>query len=125
MRCSTAADEGGADKAYDVEEFVHDLRERRVTPHIAISGAVTKTGKTHKIAIDKRTTRHPGYEISGRIRTRVEEVFGWTKEQAGYRRVKVRDRRKTEAVFTPDRVRGRLFATAAYNLIRIPKLLAE
>ena len=107
----------GADKAYDVEGFVHDLRARRVTPHIAVNATVSKTGKTRKTAIDRRTTRHPGYEISGRIRKRVEEVFGWTKEQAGYRKVKVRGRRKAEAVFT--------FATAAYNLIRIPKLLAE
>ncbi len=106
-----------ADKAYDVEGFVHDLRSRRVTPHIAIQGGKSKTGKTRKTAMDKRTTRHPGYEISGRIRKRVEEVFGWTKEQAGYRKVKVRGRRKAEAVFT--------FATAAYNLLRIPKLLAE
>ena len=107
----------GADKAYDVEAFIGDLRQRKVTPHIAIQGGTTKTGKTRKTAIDRRTTRHPGYEISQRIRKRVEEVFGWTKEQAGYRQVKVRGRPKAGAVFT--------FATAACNLIRIPKLLAE
>jgi transposase len=107
----------GADKAYDVTDFVGDLRQRKVTPHIAVNGAVSKLGKVRKTAIDRRTTRHPGYAVSQRIRKRVEEVFGWVKAQAGFDQVKVRGRKKAEAVFT--------FATAAYNLIRIPKLLAE
>ena len=106
----------GADKAYDVTGFVGDLRERKVTPHIAVNGAVSKLGRPRKTAIDGRTTRHSGYEISQRIRKRVEEVFGWTKAQAGYGQVKVRGRPRAEAVFT--------FAATAYNLLRIPKLLA-
>ncbi len=106
----------GADKAYDVTGFIGDLRKRKVTPHIAVNGAVSKLGKPRKTAIDSRTTRHPGYKISQRIRKRVEEIFGWTKTQAGYRQVKVRGRPKAEAVFT--------FAATAYNLLRIPKLLA-
>ncbi|AOO84129.1 IS5 family transposase [Bosea vaviloviae] len=107
----------GADKAYDVEAFVGDLRARQVTPHIAINGAVSKTGKVRKTAIDGRITRHPGYAISQRCRKRIEEVFGWIKTQAGLAKVKVRSRTKAEAVFT--------FAVAAYNLVRIPKLLAQ
>jgi len=107
----------GADKAYDVEAFIADLRQRKVTPHIAINGAASKTGKTRKTAPDGRTTRHNGYEVSQRIRKRVEEIFGWVKTQAGYEKVKVRGRPKAEAVFT--------FAAVAYNLIRIPKLLPE
>jgi transposase len=107
----------GADKAYDVTGFVGDLRERKVTPHIAVNGAVSKLGRPRKTAIDGRTTRHSGYEISQRIRKRVEEVFGWTKTQAGYGQVKVRGRPRAEAVFT--------FAATAYNLLRIPKLLAR
>lgn len=107
----------GADKAYDVTDFVGDLRQRKVTPHIAVNGAVSKLGKVRKTAIDRRTTRHPGYAVSQRIRKRVEEIFGWVKSQAGFDQVKVRGRRKAEAVFT--------FATVAYNLIRIPRLLAE
>lgn len=106
----------GADKAYDVEAFVGDLRARQVTPHIAINGAVSKTGKVRRTAIDGRTTRHAGYGISQRCRKRIEEVFGWIKVQAGFAKVKVRTRAKVEAVFT--------FAAAAYNLVRIPKLLA-
>lgn len=105
----------GADKAYDVTDFVGDLRRRRVTPHIAVNGSKTKTGKTRKTAIDGRTTRHPGYAASQRIRKRVEEIFGWIKTQAGYGKVKVRGRPKAEVVFT--------FAAAAYNLLRIPRLL--
>ena len=66
----------GADKAYDVSGFVGDLRARKVTPHIAIDGHLTKTGKRRKTAIDRRTTRHPGYATSQRIRKRIEEGFG-------------------------------------------------
>jgi transposase len=106
----------GADKAYDVEQFVADLRARSVTPHIAINGHVTKTGKRRKTAIDQRVLRHPGYEISQRCRKRIEEVFGWIKSSAGMAKVKLRGRPKVDAAFT--------LALAAYNLIRLPKLLA-
>ena len=107
----------GADKAYDAEDFIGDLRQRKVTPHIAVNGSISKTGKVRKTAIDRRTTRHSGYDVSQRTRKRVEEIFGWVKTQAGYETVKVRGKPKAEAVFT--------FATIAYNLIRIPKLLQE
>lgn len=106
----------GADKAYDVEAFVGDLRARNVTPHLTINGAVSKLGKIRKSAIDGRVTRHAGYAISLRCRKRIEEVFGWIKTQAGLAKVKVRGRAKAEAVFA--------FAAVAYNLIRLPKLLA-
>lgn len=88
-----------ADKAYDVEAFVGDLRQRKVTPHIAINGSVSKTGKVRKTAIDKRTTHHPGYGISLRCRKRIEEVFGWIKAQSGFAKVKVKGRPKVAAVF--------------------------
>ena len=105
----------GTDKAYDVEDFVGTLRERKVTPHIAIDGHVTKTGKRRKTAIDARTLRHIGYEISQRCRKRIEEVFGWTKTTGGIAQVRVRGLAKVQAAF--------VFAILAYNLIRIPKLL--
>ena len=105
----------GADKAYDVEAFVGDLRQRGVTPHIAINGAVSKLGQVRKTAIGRRTTRHVGYTISQRIRKRIEEVFGWIKSQAGMAKTKLRGTPKVGAAFT--------FAVAAYNLIRIPKLM--
>ncbi len=105
----------GADKAYDVTAFVEELRARAITPHIAIDGHVRKTGKPRKTAIDGRTLRHAGYVISQRCRKRIEEVFGWIKSSAGLRKVKLRGRVRVDAAFT--------MALAAYNLIRLPKLL--
>ena len=106
----------GADKAYDVTDFVGDLRARGVTAHIAVNGTVSKRGKVRKTAIDEATTSHPGYAISQRCRKRIEEVFGWIKAAAGFASVKVRGKPKVDAIFT--------LAVADYNLIRIPKLLA-
>jgi hypothetical protein len=106
----------GADKAYDVTAFVEDLRSRKVTPHIAINGRVSKHGVVRRTAVDGRTTRHSGYAVSQVCRKRIEEVFGWIKAQAGRGKLKVRGCAKAEAIFT--------FAVLAYNLIRIPKLLA-
>jgi transposase len=106
----------GADKAYDVAGFVATLRAERVTPHIAVDGHVRVSGKPRKTAIDRRTTRHPGYAVSQRTRKRIEEIFGWTKAVGGVAQVKVRGLAKVQAAFT--------FAVAAYNLLRIPKLLA-
>ena len=80
----------GADKAHDVTPFVEDLRERRVTPHIAINGHLTKTGKRRKTAIDSRITRHAGYAVSQRCRKRIEEVFGWLKSAAGMAKTRFR-----------------------------------
>jgi transposase len=111
-RCITL----GADKAYDVTAFVEQLRTRQVTPHIAVDGRVSKLGVVRKTAVDGRTTRHPGYRASQICRKRIEEVFGWIKAQAGLAKVKLRGCAKVEAAFT--------FAVSAYNLIRIPKLLA-
>jgi len=106
----------GADKAYDVRQFVTDLRARAVTPHIAIDGHVRKSGTPRATAIDRRTTRHAGYVASQRCRKRIEEVFGWIKSSAGLAKVKLRGRDRVDATFT--------LALAAYNLIRLPKLLA-
>lgn len=105
----------GADKAYDVMDFVGDLRQRQVTPHIAIQGTVSSAGTVRKTAIDGRTTRHAGYVISQRIRKRIEEIFGWVKKPGGLAKTKLRGQPRVEAVFT--------FAVIAYNLVRIPKLL--
>ncbi len=106
-----------ADKAYDVQAFAGELRQRKGTPHIAINGSVSKTGKVRKTAIDRRRTHHPGYCVRQRCRKRIEEVFGWITAQAGFAKVKVRGRPKVAADFG--------FAIAAYNLVRLPKRLAE
>ncbi len=82
----------------------------KVTPHVAqnISGRSS--------AIDRRTTRHGGYAISQRIRKRIEEAFGWIKTIAGQRKTRFRGRDRVGWAFT--------FAAAAYNLVRLPKLVA-
>jgi transposase len=105
----------GADKAYDVAAFVQELRSRAVTAHIAIDGHVRKSGKPRKTAIDGRTLRHAGYVVSQHCRKRIEEVFGWIKSSAGLAKVKLRGRRRVDATFS--------MALAAYNLVRLPKLL--
>jgi hypothetical protein len=104
-----------ADKAYDVTVFVGALRDRCVTPHLARNDHVTKTGKRRTSAIDARTLRHVGYAISQRCRKRIEEVYGWTKIQAGFAKTRFRGAKRVGASFT--------LALAAYNLIRLPKLL--
>jgi len=86
------------------------------SPRIAINGTLSKHGAVRKTAVDRRTTRHAGYRVSQILRKRIEEVFGWIKAQAGVDQIKVRGLAKAEAVF--------IYAVAAYNLIRIPKLLA-
>jgi transposase len=106
----------GADKAYDVADFVAALRARSVSPHIAIDGHVRVTGKPRKTSVDCRVTRHEGYAISQRCRKPIEEVFGWIKGAARLAKVKLRGRARVDTAFT--------LALAAYNLIRLPKLLA-
>jgi transposase len=109
----------GADKAYDVKAFIGDLRQRKVTPHIAIDGHVRATadgtGKPRSTAIDARTTRHAGYDISQRCRKRIEEIFGWVKTSAGLAKTKLRGAARVGDAFS--------LALSAYNLIRLPKLL--
>src|SRR6202008_2768914 len=61
----------GADKAYDAEDFVNELRAMNARPHVA------QNTNGRSSAIDGRTTRHPGYALSRRIRKRIEEAFGW------------------------------------------------
>ena len=89
---------------------------RQITPHIAVNDHLTKTGKRRRTTIDGRTTSHPGYAVSQRLRKRIEEVFGWIKTVAGYAKTRFRETERVEAAFT--------LATAAYNLVRLPKLLA-
>lgn len=106
----------GADKAYDVRAFVKDLRTRTVTPHITRNEQRKPDGTLRRSsAIDGRTTRHPGYAVSLRIRKRIEEVFGWIKAAAGLRKTRHKGTDRVDWVFTLN--------AAAYNLIRMPKLL--
>lgn len=97
----------GADRGYDVAAFHQELRDRNVTPHIA--------ARQHT-ALDGRTLRHPGYQISQRLRKRVEEPFGWMKTIGALRRFMHRGLEKVTGIFK--------LSAATYNLVRMAKLLA-
>ena len=98
----------GADKGYDAEDFVNELRTMNVSPHVA--------AKARGSALDGRMTGRKGYKASQLIRKRIEEVFGWTKSAAGLRKTRHRGLDRVGWQFT--------FTLAAYNLIRLPRLLA-
>jgi transposase len=106
----------GEDKAYDTSDHVAALRRMSVTPHVAQNDSLTKTGKRRMSAIDARTTRHIGYQISQTCRKMTECIFGWGKQHGTMRKTKHRGIAAVAAGFTLNLI--------AYNLIRIPKLLA-
>ena len=101
----------GADKGYDAADFVEELRTINVRPHVA------RNTSGRRSAIDRRTTRHPGYAKSQRIRKRIEEAFGWIKTVAGQQKTRFRGRDRVGWAFA--------FSAAAYNLVRLPKLMAQ
>ena len=101
----------GGDKGYDTRDFVAECRNMNVTPHVA-----QNTKRSGGSAIDGRTTRHGGYDVSQRKRKRIEECFGWLKRIALTGKVRHRGLEKVGWVFT--------FAAAAYNLVRMKNLLA-
>jgi transposase len=100
----------GADKAYDVRDFVEGMRDLNTTPHVTQN--VARPGGS---AIDGRTTHHQGYAKSQHTRPRIEPAFGWLKTIAWMRKVKLRGLAKVDWLL--------VFASAAFNLIRLPKLL--
>jgi len=100
----------GGDKAYDTREFVQALRALKAAPHVA------QNCNGRKSAIDGRTTRHPGYAVSQRLRKRVEEIFGWMKTVGNLRKTRHRGEDRVGWVFT--------LTAAAYNLVRLRNLAA-
>ena len=103
------APHSGADKGFDTADFVADMRDFNVTPHVA-------QNTTNRLsAIDQRTTRHRGYEISQQKRKRVEEPFGWGKTIGGLARPMLRGEKKLDFKFT--------LTMAAYDLIKLPRLI--
>ncbi len=101
----------GADKGSHTREFIRCVRHRRIRPHIA------RVRGRHTPGLDGRTTRHPGYALSQRIRQRVEELFGWVKTIGGLRKSRFRGRTPTEQYAH--------LVGAAYNLLRIGRLQAQ
>ena len=101
----------GGDKNYDTQEFVKELRGMNITPHVA------QNNTNRSSAVDQRTTRHVGYQVSQRKRKRVEQSFGWMKMVGMLRKVKLRGIAKVGWLFT--------FTGAAYNLWRLRNLTAR
>jgi len=101
----------GGDKNYDTREFVRELRGMNITPHVA------QNTTNRRSAVDERTTRHAGYEVSQRKRKRVEQSFGWMKMIGMLKKVKLRGIDKVGWLFT--------FTGAAYNLFRLRNLMAR
>ena len=101
----------GADKAYDTQEFVEQCRHYGVVPHVA------QNTSNRRSAIDLRTTRHVGYAISQHVRKRIEETFGWMKTVGNFRRTRYKGRERTQL--------AAYVVGAAYNLIRMAKLLPQ
>jgi transposase len=101
----------GGDKGFDTTEFVAECRHMNVTPHVA-----QNEKRPGGSAIDERTTRHAGYAVSQKKRKRIEECFGWMKDIALLRKLKHRGLNKVGWIFS--------FAAAAYNLVRMRKLLS-
>ncbi len=90
---------------------MEELRGMNITPHVA------QNDKSRRSAVDQRTTRHPGYEISQQKRKRIEQSFGWMKMVGMLRKVKLRGIDKAGWLFT--------FTGAAYNHRRLRNLMAE
>jgi transposase len=103
----------GADKHYDQEYFCEGLRDQNITPHVAQN---IHSRRPHS-AIDERTTRHEGYEVSQRKRKRVEEIFGWLKQWGILRRPHFRGMKRLGFLFK--------FAVGVYNLLRISNLTLQ
>jgi transposase len=95
----------GADKGYDTVDFITSCREMKVTPHVACR-------QTTKL--DRRTTRHIGYQVSQRIRKRVEEIFGWVKTVGGGRKLRYKGLERNQLWWE--------LTAAAYNLLRMAKI---
>jgi IS5 family transposase len=100
----------GAAKGYAAKDFVMELRERNVRPHVA------QNSSGRRSAVDRRTPRHPGYATSQLIRQRIEEAFGGIKTVAGLRKTRFRGLARGDLAFT--------LVAAACNLVRLPRLLA-
>lgn len=108
LRCTL-----GADKGYDTQSFVEELRWREVTPHVAQN----TSGGRRRSAIDERTALHPGYALSQRVRKRIEECFGWMKTVGGGRKLRYKGTAKNQLWAT--------FNVITYNVLRMANIEAQ
>ncbi len=97
-----------ADKGYDTRDCIRKLRDRNITPHVA------QNDTNRRSAIDRRTTRHPGYTVSQKKRKLVEQMFGWAKTVGLMRKTRHRGTQRVDWMF--------IFTAAAFNLVRMRNL---
>ena len=105
----------GADKAYDAASHGAALRKIKVTPHVARSDTLTKTGKRRTSIVSDKIAASASYAMSQTRRKLIECVFGWGKQHGTLRKTKHRGLDHVASHF--------LLNIIAYNLIRIPKLI--
>jgi hypothetical protein len=74
----------GADKSYHHEQFVQQLRQRLVVPHVAEFAPNPKWPSF----LTEEERNHPGFAISQNKRKLVEKVFSWAKLDRALRQVK-------------------------------------
>lgn len=96
------------DKGYDARDFVAELRNMEITPHIA------QNDSNRRSALDERTTRQAKYQVSAKKRKRIEEVFGWMESIGLLRKLHHRGLEEVAWMFT--------FTAATYNLGHIRNL---
>lgn len=101
----------GADKHYDTKDFVQGCRARGVTPHIA-----PNTANGRPSSMDPAVTETAEYRSSQRKRKLVEQVFGWGKTVGLLRKLRHRGTALVGWIFA--------FTSAAYNLVRMRRLIA-
>lgn len=108
----------GADKGYDDGAYIGRLEERGIDPHIAIkAGAISlDTDEGVNRWLCRQMARSKGFKTSQRRRKMIEEVFGWIKDFAGLARTRLVGRWKIRMQV--------MMAAAAYNLVRMRRLLA-
>ena len=106
----------GADAGYDSGAFLCDLEAMEVKPHVVVKDGRIKArndkGKARKRA--QRRKGQVGYELSQRVRKRVEQVIGWIKTVGGMARARMVGRVRIGM--------DAMIAGAAYNLVRMTKL---
>ena len=103
----------GADKQYQDPQFIADLRERHVAPHVAeYESGINNLGKNSLTDRERADERR---SISQRKRKLIERVFGWAKLDRPLRQVKLRGLKRVDWFY-------RLTITA-YNLVRMRRLI--
>ena len=109
----------GMDKGYDDGDFMDRLEKRhKIKPHAAVrEGAIADMGPAGEARRRaRRRQKTKGYQMSQRVRKRIEEIFGWLKEIGGMRKARFVGRWKIQLYGYA--------AAASCNFLRLEKLSA-